>query len=374
MNALIVFGTRPEAIKLAPIYLEAMKHDFSYEVFCTQQQPKLAAGAWASFVDTKPIIGSHSPHAGSLMKSLNHYTHEISEIVSERNINFLIVQGDTLSALAGSMVAFFMKLPLAHIEAGLTSSTKIEPFPEETIRNIIDIQSDLLFAPTDKAFKRLAGRIQNGQKLLYSGNTIVDALRIIDSKHIGSKASLNTSDLSNFLDQNSKVITVTMHRRESFGLPAQNFIKILKEVIQVNSDTLFVFVRHSNPAMNFIDQELNDLPENRVFITNPLEYANMVQLLKQSSLLLTDSGGLQEEALVLGLETIVLRNFTERPEILDSGLGILLSPNDQDLFNKINVVVTNCGDKKLKKINLNTAYGNGNASSLIVSAISNFQK
>lgn len=360
---MIVFGTRPEAIKMAPVIKELQKHrDKFICCICVTSQHRQLLDPLLTLFDIKP---DHDLNIMRENQSLEYITTatltKLGEILEQEKPDYLLVQGDTTTAMAASLAAFYHRIKIAHIEAGLRTWNKLQPYPEEINRKIIDAVSDLYFVHTEQANKNLLQEGITAENIIVTGNTVIDALLDV----AGKKFDLKRSVLKNIPFTEKKVILVTAHRRENFGQPLVNICYAIKEIaLRYPYDVYFVYPVHPNPNVkNTVYSILNGL-EN-VLLIEPLNYEVFVQLMKNSYLILTDSGGLQEEAPSLGKPVLVLRKVTERTEAVEIGTAQIVGTQREKIIEKtINLLENRTAYEHMSKA-LNP-YGDGKASKRIV--------
>ena len=353
----IIIGTRPEAIKLAPlISLFKNNKNFKTRVVLTGQHRELVKQVMDLF-DLKEDINLNLM---LVKQSLNYI---ISESLKQLKIEFsknkpdlVFVQGDTNTAFAAALAAFYQEIPVAHIEAGLRTNDLFNPYPEEGNRRLISQIAKLHFAPTEIAKKNL---LDSGVKenIEVTGNTVIDALL-----HVSKKKNLNYFDEIDW--QNNKVILTTIHRRENWGKVLISIIKGLRKILNRHSDVFILLPLHPNPVVREPLQEyLGKHP--RVLLTEPLAYDEIVYALKNCKIVLTDSGGLQEEAPALGKPVLVIRKATERIEAVKAGTAKVIGTNSQNIFDETNNLLLSQSvyEKMSKAIN---PYGDGTASEKIL--------
>ena len=310
-----IFGTRPEAIKLAPVIL-AFKSDknFLVRVIFTGQHQEMAL----SVLDLFKICIDKNLKVMKTNQSLSYLTSTLlNKLSNELELNrpkLVIVQGDTTSAFVGSLASFYKQIPIAHVEAGLRTNNIYEPFPEEANRRIISQISSLNFAPTQKAASNLRNEGIKSD-IFVTGNTVIDALKIIDKKNI--------ENFNYDFDNNKKTILLTVHRRENWGSNLISIIDAVKKIILNNPNIFFIVPMHKNHKVR--DHIIENLSNQKnVNLIEPLKYDEFVFVMKNSFFIMTDSGGIQEEAPAFGKPVLILRNKTERPEALDVGSSKLL--------------------------------------------------
>ena len=360
LNILSVFGTRPEVIKMAPVIKELEKHpDQFVSRVCVTGQHRQMIDPLLKLFGIKPDFDLDIMQKN---QNLDHITTtvlvKVGQLIDEEKPDYVFVQGDTTSAMAAGLTAFYRKVKVAHVEAGLRTWDIHHPFPEEVNRRIIDSFADLYFAHTEAAKTNLIKEGVREERIEVTGNTVIDALLETVAKPFDLKTILPKS----FLKPDRKLILVTAHRRENFGDPILDICSGLKELaVRFPDEVAFVYPVHLNPNIQKPVKELLT-GVNNILLTEPLEYLPFVHLMKQSYLILTDSGGLQEEAPSLGKPVLVLRQTTERPEGVQAGCvqvigtetlsmirhveGLLL---DRKLYNRMSQAVNPYGDGRASK-------------------------
>lgn len=358
MKALLIVGTRPEAIKMAPIRAALKASEYFEPVWlATGQHLELLAQAQTFF-------GIHVDHDLRLMtpnQSLCGVTSKaitgIDAIIQTEQPNIIIVQGDTTSAFAGAYAGFLNRIPVAHVEAGLRTWNLREPFPEEANRRLISNLCTLHFCPTEKAQANLlAEGINEGLHVV--GNTVIDALLQAIPK-VQSPWQPTCSDLRD-MDGDSQCVLITLHRRESFQGPIDDILDSIGELASKHAETSFVFPVHPNPNIQSRVYGRLGMLQN-VHLIAPLDYPDFIWLMARSRLILTDSGGVQEEAPTLGIPVLVLRNTTERPEGVDAGACLLVGTSKIDIINHANNLLSGAPFKPIAN-----PYGDGNSADRIV--------
>jgi UDP-N-acetylglucosamine 2-epimerase (non-hydrolysing) len=327
----LIAGTRPEIIKLASVYHELIKVGFNPTLILTSQQTSLTDGLTEWFEITN-IYECPIPKEQSLIGKLGEIAKNIEAAFESLDPGVVVVQGDTTSALAGAVTAFYSKIDVVHIEAGLRCETIHLPFPEEANRRLISQISQLNFVPTPLSESNLLKEGFSRETISVVGNTVIDALGFTLRKlEMGPTREHDGATLK---------ILVTVHRRESFGAPLEQICQAINE-ISAFTGVQIIWPVHSNPAVR--DKVSEYLSKgSSLKLIHPLTYPEMVKLLTDVDLVLTDSGGIQEEALGLGIPTLILRTETERPELIESGLGKLIGTKKDyivsetvDLLNKL---------------------------------------
>ena len=320
-KVLFILGTRPEAIKLAPLinYFKSADNNFEIKV-CNTAQHREMLDEVLNFFSIIPDYDLNVMLPGqSLAEVLSKTLQGIDKILAAFIPQIVFVQGDTTTAFAGAMAAFYRKIKIAHIEAGLRSFDKFSPYPEEINRVFISKIADYHFAPTETALQALHN--EGIKKNCWNvGNTVIDAL-LLGQKLIEQNAAAIAAEFT-FLNPSLKQVLITCHRRENFGDPFKDICKVIKKLVAEYDDIEIIYPVHPNPNVKEIaEQELKGT--ERVYLVKPLSYAHLIYLLKQSYLILTDSGGIQEEAPAFGKPVVVLRNVTERMEGIVAGNAVL---------------------------------------------------
>lgn len=367
-NILIVFGTRPEAIKFAPL-IKKIQNDNEFDLkVCTTSQHKEMLHQVLSFFDIKVDFDLEVMRQN---QDLNTLTSDIiilmSSLLKKIKPDMIIVQGDTTTAFASSLAAFYEKIPVAHLEAGLRSSNIYSPFPEEVNRKLIASIATLHFAPTIYAEENLK-RENIKQHVYVTGNSVIDALYMGIQKLQNSNTDFKK--IFPFYDPSKRMILVTGHRRESFG---NGFIQICQAIINISSlfqNIQIIYPVHLNPnVQNPVRKMLKGL--SNVYLIDPVEYEQMIWLIRHSHIILTDSGGIQEEAPSLGKPVVVMRDTTERVEGIEAGTAILAGI-DTDKIVKITFdLLTN--DEFYNSMSKGAnPYGDGNTSEKVLNILKNY--
>lgn len=365
-RVMFVFGTRPEAIKFAPLILEMEKYpDILTPVLVSTGQHREMLGAVLRIFDIRPdydlsIMEAEQTLSHIVVKTLQ----GLEPVVLREKPDILLVQGDTSSAFAAGLCAFYNKIPLGHVEAGLRTGDKMRPYPEEANRRLITQVADLHFAPTRTAVEALLREGLNRSLIYLTGNTVIDALLSVSSRNFDlKKLGLN-------LNPNRKLILVTAHRRESFGPPLRGICQAIARLAKkYANDVQFVIPAHKNPLVQITVKELlSDL--DNVIVTEPMDYEPFVHLMKASYFILSDSGGVQEEAPSLGKPVLVLREKTERPEAIAAGTVKLVGITEERVFESAERLLTDKGEYKRMSHAVNP-YGDGHASERVTQIILN---
>ncbi len=363
LNILTVIGTRPEAVKLAPVVTALMENtNVNVSVLVTAQHREMLDEVLDMF-DIVPdydldIMSDNQTPTDVFIQVLN----GIQPILVQSKPDWLLVQGDTTTVLASTIAAAYEKIPVGHIEAGLRTYDRGNPFPEEINRVLTDHAASLHFAPTITDRAALLREGISNHTIHVTGNTVVDTLNTIISRP--ESPSLRTI-LSN-IEDDKRLILVTAHRRENFGEPLQRIIVALLQLAK-REDIHIVYPVHPNPNINKPIKELL-LNQSNISVVEPLDYLTFTHLMKQSYLILTDSGGIQEEAPGLGIPVLVLRKVTERTEAVEQGTAIMVGTDTEKIVKSVTLLLDNKPSYKamIKSVN---PFGDGNASQRIVSIL-----
>ncbi len=360
-----VLGTRPEAIKLAPLILEFKKNEkVKINIVLSGQHEDMIRSVMDMFDLKEDINLNILRRSISLDQSISLILSELSIFLDDIKPDIVFVQGDTVTAFAGALAAFLKRIPVAHVEAGLRTENIYSPFPEEANRRMISQITSLHFPPTKIAFKNLSNNGIN-KNVFISGNTVVDALNIVSKK-------INHPNIKNFDIFKEKYILTTVHRRENWGNPIRNIAKGIQNIAAKNKNLKFIIPMHKNPSVRVPLVDLLGKNKN-ILLIEPLPYPEFILTLKHSIIVLTDSGGIQEEAHTLGKPTLILRDSTERPEVLIEGNAVLVGNDSKRIEKEFNNLIKNSDRFKSSKKNLNT-FGDGNSSEFILEKTIEFLK
>ncbi len=314
---MIVSGTRPEVIKLAPVY-SALRTGLGADAvtwICTGQHQELGRATLQQFGIEPDRTLDIRADGDSLCDLHARAVADLTALIAETRPAMVIVQGDTLSALAAAFAAFHARVSLAHVEAGLRTGNTHNPYPEEAYRRMIDAMADLRFAPTAHAARNLAAEQMRPETIWVTGNTVVDALQGLDALP-ESRAAHRPAD-------GRRLILTTLHRRESWGRTLEDMCRALADIADARSDVEMVLPLHVNPRVRETIQPILD-GHPQIHLPEPLDFHACHDLMRRATLVLTDSGGIQEEAPSYGVPTLVLRESTERPEAIESGQSLLV--------------------------------------------------
>ncbi|MFC1751847.1 non-hydrolyzing UDP-N-acetylglucosamine 2-epimerase [Thermoproteota archaeon] len=365
---LVAFGTRPEAVKLAPLILGFRTHPDRFEVkLCVTAQHRDMLDQVLEFFDLVPDYDLNVMKVNqSLFDVHSECMKALEGVIKEYQPEMIVVQGDTTTAFLSALSGYYFKIPVCHIEAGLRTYDKFNPFPEEMNRRMISQIADIHFVPTKNAEQNLAeeGIISN---VYIVGNTVIDAL-IMGLKRLETEAASDYQQRFSGIDYNKQILLVTMHRRESFGEPLEEVCHALKDIADTCSDVHIVYPVHANPNVrDTVFSLLKDVPN--ITLLNPVSYPELLWLMKQSKLILTDSGGIQEEAPTLGKPVIVLRSVTERQEGLDAGTAVLAGTDKKRIMSIVLELLVNPGLYE-SMAQAENPYGDGHAVQRIMDILS----
>ena len=364
-NILFVFGTRPEVIKLAPVILELKKYpeDFNVIICNTEQQKELSNQTLKYFGLKADINLDCMRHNQSLSEVQTRILAGLNTVFSEHKIDGTFVQGDTMSVFCGALSSFYNKIPIYHVEAGLRSYNLFEPFPEEAMRQMTARITDIHFAPTEKNKKALLKENISEEKIHVVGNTVIDALNCLSTNTI--EESKNFFKDKNIVI-NDKLVLITIHRRENHGDRIDTILKAIGNLVTQFNDHTFVLPVHPNP--NVKQKVHNELGKyTNVKLLEPLDYPNLVYLMKNAKLILTDSGGIQEEAPTFGCPTLVMRYETERTEGIDAGVSTLVGADYDKILTLSESILSK--DFAQTRLNISNPYGDGKSASRICGLI-----
>ncbi|MFA5779173.1 MAG: UDP-N-acetylglucosamine 2-epimerase (non-hydrolyzing) [Elusimicrobiota bacterium] len=367
---LCIFGTRPEAIKMVPVIkqLKSENEKFKVKVCVTAQHRNLLD----EVLDIFKVIPDYDLNIMTENQSLFQITSfvlkHLEPILKKEKPDMVLVHGDTTTTFAAALASYYLKIPVGHVEAGLRSYDKFNPYPEEINRRLTDAISDIYFCPTLTAKKALLKENINPKNIFISGNTVIDAIyMILEKKHGFKNPVLKKIFNSQLSILNSRLILVTAHRRENFGKPIENICNAIKKISREFPDCKIIYPVHPNPNVKIPVHKILGRLEN-VYLVPPLNYSDFANLIKISYLILTDSGGLQEEAPSLGKPVLVMRCVTERPEAVASRTVKLIGTDEKIIFKEVKKLLTDKNEynKMAKSTN---PYGDGFAAKRTVDFI-----
>lgn len=354
---LFLFGTRPEAIKLAPVIKELEKFPqlFKIEICVTAQHRHMLDQVLDTF-KIKPDFDLNIMQPNQTLFDVNiRVLRDLETLFEKRKPDFVFVQGDTTTAFVSALSAYYKKIKVGHVEAGLRTEDKFAPFPEEMNRRLLGSLADFHFSPTQNAKKNLLREGISERNILVTGNTVIDAL--LTALRMNPKCSLS---LLKSIKLGQKIILITLHRRENFGEPFNRIGRALKEIVRRNDDVEIVYPVHPNPNVRIPAKKLLG-NIHRIHLLKPLDYLPFIQLMKQSYLILTDSGGIQEEAPALGKPVLVLREKTERPEAVEAGVARVVGSDERKIVKETEKLIKSKTEyfRMTKRVN---PFGDGKAS------------
>ena len=365
IKVMTVFGTRPEAIKMAPIVLELQKHpDTIVPVVAVTAQHREMLDQVLNLFQIKPDHDLNIMAAGqTLFDITTRAMMGLDKVLTEEEPDIVLVHGDTTTTFAGALAAYYHQTAVGHVEAGLRTHNKYSPFPEEMNRRLTGCIADLNFAPTSTSEANLLAENVPPESIFVTGNTVIDALHhTVRDDFDFQEESLKDVDF-----QNKRIILVTTHRRENLGEPMRHVYKALKQLTEEFDDVEVVFPVHKNPKVReVVNEELGGLA--KVHLIDPLDYEPFANLMHKAHLILTDSGGVQEEAPALGKPVLVLRDTTERPEAVDAGTVKLIGTDRERVYEEAKKLLTDKAEYSRMAESVNP-YGDGKAAARIIQAI-----
>ena len=377
---MLVFGTRPEAIKMAPLVKEFQKYPLQFEtIVCVTGQHREMLDQVLQLFEIKPDYDFNIMKASQdLYDVTSRVLIGMKDVLDVVKPDIVLVHGDTTTSMATALAAFYQQIPVAHIEAGLRTYNLASPWPEEANRQITGRLAKYHFAPTQLSCDNLSSEGVKSENILITGNTVIDALQWVINKSLSNdeiqqsiiksfiRAGLSIDTINNV----NRKIVITGHRRENFGDGFINICKAIKSLSEKFSDVDFIYPMHLNPNVRNPIKEIfgEDLHSRNIHFIEPLDYLPFVNLLNRSTLILTDSGGIQEEAPSLGKPVLVMRDTTERPEALEAGTVKLVGTDYDKIVSEVSKLLQN--KVYYEKMSLaNNPYGDGKASKRIVEFI-----
>lgn len=368
-NILVVFGTRPEVIKLAPVIIELRKHPEYNVIVCNTEQQKELSNQTLEYFGLKADINLDCMRPNQPLAEIqSRILLNLDKVFNEQSIDATIVQGDTMTVLTGALVSFYHKVPVFHVEAGLRSYDIYEPFPEEVMRQMTSRVTQLHFAPTEKNKQALLREGIDEKMISVTGNTVIDALFCLSDDVIArSKSFFEEKNIT--IDD--KLVLITAHRRENHGERLDRIIKAIYDLAVKFTDHTFVIPVHPNPNVkDKIHENLGKL--SNVHLLTPLDYPYLVYLQRNAKLILTDSGGIQEEAPTFGCPTLVMRYETERQEGIEAGVSTLVGADYARILSLSENILSK--EKSQTRLTAQNPYGDGHSSEKIEKLIREFFK
>jgi UDP-N-acetylglucosamine 2-epimerase (non-hydrolysing) len=364
----VIFGTRPDTIKMAPIILELKKNPKQFQLLsiATAQHRQMLDQVLKVF-NIKPDYDLNIMRPKQTLASITKNTIEALDTVFEKEKpDMVLVQGDTTTTFVGSLAAFYRQIPVGHVEAGLRTNDKANPFPEEINRRLTGAITELHFAPTATAKKALLKENIDPKDIFITGNTVIDALKVAVKKNY----NFSIMKLNELVKEKKKIILLTMHRRENWGEPMQGACNAVKKLSETYPDYNFIFPVHLNPIVReIVYPTLGNL--KNVHLIEPLDYLDFVNLLSKSHLIITDSGGVQEEGPHFGIPILVLRKVTERPEAVKYGTVKLVGLDESKIYQTAKKLLDNKAAYEKMASSANP-YGDGLSAKRTVQIIKNY--
>ena len=360
IKVMTVFGTRPEAIKMAPLVKELENRKEIESIVCVTAQHREMLDQVLDVFKIKPDYDLDIMKQGQTLSEItSRVLLGLEDVIKKERPDIVLVHGDTSTTFAGALAAFYNQVDIGHVEAGLRTWNKYSPFPEEMNRQMVDRMTDMFFAPTEVSKNNLLSEGIDENKVYITGNTAIDAMKYTVSKDYKNKIFDWLGD--------SKFILLTAHRRENLGDPMYTIFKAVKRIVDDNDDVKVIYPIHMNPKVRQIANEVIGACD-RIRIIEPLEVVDFHNFINRSYLILTDSGGIQEEAPSLGKPVLVLRDTTERPEGIEAGTLKLVGTDEEVIYNETDILLNN-NDEYNKMSKAVNPYGDGTTSKQIVDAI-----
>jgi UDP-N-acetylglucosamine 2-epimerase (non-hydrolysing) len=361
IKVMTIFGTRPEAIKMAPLVLELQKHNEQIEsiVTVTAQHREMLDQVMNIFNITPDYDLNIMKDRQTLVGVTTRALEGLNDVMSKVKPDIVLVHGDTTTTFVASLAGFYNQIAIGHVEAGLRTWNKYSPFPEEMNRQLTGVMADLHFSPTSQAEQSLLSENKKGETIFVTGNTAIDAL----------KTTVKDDYQSDVLERlgDDRLILMTAHRRENLGEPMRNMFRAIKRLVEEHEDVQVVYPVHLNPAVREVaDEVLGNDP--RIHLIEPLDVVDFHNFASRAYMILTDSGGVQEEAPSLGVPVLVLRDTTERPEGIEAGTLKLAGTDEENIYSLAKELLTD-KDEYEKMSKASNPYGDGKASERIVEAI-----
>ena len=365
IKVMTVFGTRPEAIKMAPVVLELAKHpDKIVPVVTVTAQHRDMLDQVLNLFQIKPDHDLDIMAAGqTLFDITSRAMMGLDKVLQEEKPDIVLVHGDTTTTFAGALASYYHQVSVGHVEAGLRTHNKYSPFPEEMNRKLTGSIADLHFAPTDTSEQNLLAESVGSERIFVTGNTVIDALH----KTVDDDFQFEDEVLQGIDFKNKRIVLLTTHRRENLGEPMRHVYRAMRRLVDEFEDVEIVFPVHKNPKVReVVQEELGGL--SKVHLIDPLDYEPFANLMHRSHLILTDSGGVQEEAPALGKPVLVLRDTTERPEAVAAGTVKLIGTDEKVVYDEAKLLLTD-GEEYSRMSEACNPYGDGKASQRIIQAI-----
>lgn len=364
LKVMTIFGTRPEAIKMAPLVKELQRAEEIESILCVTAQHRQMLDMVLDLFELKPDYDLNIMQHGQTISDITvKVLKGLESVLQEVKPDLVLVHGDTTTTFIGALACFYQQIPVGHVEAGLRSGNIYSPYPEEMNRRLTGALTRLHFAPTEGNVRNLLKEGIDKENIFITGNTVIDALlQVVREDYVFANPLLNEIDYAN-----KKVLVMTCHRRENWGKPMEDIFHAVVEILQQHKDVEIVFPVHLNPKIRHLAEEIMGDVEG-IHLIEPLDYEPFVNLLNKAYLILTDSGGIQEEAPALGKPILVLRTETERPEAVEAGTVKVVGVDKNKIISETNLLLTN-REHYLQMANAVNPYGDGRASKRIVEVI-----
>ena len=365
IKLMTVFGTRPEAIKMCPLVLEMRKYpEYIQPIVAVTAQHREMLDQVLDLFGIKPDYDLNIMTAGQTLYDVTtRALMGLKDVMEEAKPDMVLVHGDTTTTFAGALAAFYAQIPVGHVEAGLRTGNKYSPYPEEMNRKLTGSIADMHFSPTSTSKGNLLRENVDEKNILVTGNTVIDALQTT----VREDYKFEDAELNKVFASGNRLILMTTHRRENLGEPMRHVYRALKSVLETHSDVEAIFPVHKNPKVReSVREELGAL--DRVHLIEPMDYEPFANLMAKVDIVLTDSGGIQEEAPALGKPVLVLRDTTERPEAVEAGTVKLVGTAYEDVLHETNLLLDDAEHYRSMAEAANP-YGDGRACERIIKAI-----
>lgn len=369
LKVMVLFGTRPEAIKLAPLILELRhrRESFDCRVCFSGQHRDMGLAALAAF-GLKPDIELETMSPGQSLNELaSRLFAALDPVIESERPDWIIVQGDTTTAMVGALAAFFRGVRVGHVEAGLRTNDRFSPFPEEVNRQVVGRVTDLHFSPTEGAAENLLREGVPSGRVHVTGNTVVDAVHWMRDQ----LPEMPPDEIGFSPDPNERLVLVTAHRRESVGAPMERICRAVERLAKMFPDVRFILPVHPNPSVSATIRSM--LGERQgITLLPPLEYVPLLWCLRRAVLILSDSGGVQEEAPSFKKPLFILRESTERPEVVTAGAGVLVGTDEEEIVRYASRILGDPGEARSFEVAVNP-FGDGKAAVRIADCLLSFE-
>ena len=369
MRVLCVFGTRPEAIKMAPVIRELKRYPEYFEVrICVTAQHREMLDQVLNIFNIQPDIDLNLMEPDQALSELtSRVITTMTRVLEQERPDWVLIQGDTTTVMATALAAFYLRIPVGHVEAGLRTRDRYNPFPEEINRRLVGVLATYHFAPTQTAKEALLAEGVPSDSIVVTGNTVVDALYWILGQPPSERSRQIFDELGLLGDKDCKIVLVTAHRRESFGQRFESLCRGLRRLVERNPDVYLIYPVHMNPNVRGPVYRILTGHE-RIRLIEPLPYETFVRLMDVAYIVLTDSGGIQEEAPVLGKPVLVLREKTERPEVIDAGVAKLVGTDEERIVDEAERLLYDAGAYRAMA-KAGSLFGDGHAAERIVQTL-----